>query len=496
MSYLMGSFCTRAFLEFTRRRAIPAAILFVDISSAYYAVVRELIIGSSLHSASIEDIASSLALTVDDLQALKGYVQEDPVLCGEDGGSILHQLTRELHSQTWFLMNQDDTLVETRRGTRPGSSIADVLYSLLFTKVLERRPSFGEESMPIEIPWHGVRDLRPFDRRRAPICHVSARDLIYADDLATCLMARTAAALPGVVQGAGGATMDVLAGHGLKTNLGPKKTAALLSPVGAGAREVRRKIFSQGNGRLAILRDNGPGAWLHAVSHYKHLGSVLSFDGAMVSEAKSKLQNARTCFREGKKEIFCSPRIALARRVVLFKTHVLTALLAGSGAWPWLCATGWRVLDAGLHTMKRQLLRIPHDQQQNWSKERISAHLGVLPLDGLWLSRDCVFLLNLCAQDRMQHLRSYSRRLARCRHSPQPASGCRWQRMRLEAPGHGTVAGHSGLLRRAEAWHLDRLRCVAAFQLFARHSFEPMPKPVTDLSEAQHACLICRVAFL
>ena len=206
LSYAMGFFCTRAFLEFSRRRSVPAAILFVDISSAYYAVVRELIVGGNLSTASLADLAASLSLTSDDLQVLQGHIRAEPVLSGESGGEVLRALTQELHRQTWFLMHDDDTLVQTRRGTRPGSSIADVLYSLLFTKVLQRRPAFGEECVPTLIPWSGHRQVQPFDGRRSSAQQVSAQDLIYADDLATCLLAKSSQALPTVVQRAAGIT--------------------------------------------------------------------------------------------------------------------------------------------------------------------------------------------------------------------------------------------------------------------------------------------------
>ena len=289
--------------------------------------------------------------------------------------------------------------------------------------------------------------------------------------------------------------------------MGPKKTAALLSPSGPGARQTRQRVFSQGGGRLPVLRDNGPGAWLPAVSHYRHLGSVLAFDGSMLGEVRSKLQQARQCFREGKRDIFCSPRIALARRVILFKTHVLSSLLAGAGAWPSLCSGGWHALDAGLHTMTRQMLRIPHSEEQNWSKERIAAVLGILPLPGLLAIERIRFLGQLfrsgpdAAFALLQHAPSAQRAFLDAgvwfceavQHTggPGPIDTC-WEQW---GALFGQVGRFRGLLKRAEAWHLDKLRCEAALQTFARRSFAPVPKPVVSLEEARHACLQCRVAF-
>ncbi|CAE7233488.1 unnamed protein product [Symbiodinium sp. CCMP2592] len=475
-SYVFGFVCTRAFLEYTRRRSIPSAILFTDISSAYYSVIRELLTGGKLEQASVLEIAASLELTPEDLQALQAHVADEPVLCGEDSGPLLAALTQELHSGTWFLMHQDAEVVHTRRGTRPGSSLADVLYGLLFTRVLQRRGDFASEGWKPIIPWNGRRDLQPYDGRAAQQTSVEVQDLVYADDLATCIVERQVARLPAAVRGVASTSIDVLSGHGLRANVGPRKTAALLAPVGAGSKEVRRQVFSINGGRLPILRENGPGVWLTAVAQYKHLGSRISFDGSMAAEVRSKLQSARACFHEGKRDVFCSPRIDLARRVSLFRTHVLSSLFAGSGGWPCLCKRGWSLLETGFYRMLRQMLRIPRHEDQKWTYERILAAVGLPSLEGfLALERlrfvaqlvrsgpDAVFAL-------IQQAPGFLRAIGLAE---------QWLLLATESTGSpGSFAGAwpawcdlmncrgrwKGLLRRAERWHVQRIGALAEYQ--------------------------------
>ena len=169
---------------------------------------------------------------------------------------------------------------------------------------------------------------------------------------------------------------------------------------------------------------------------------------------------------EGKRDIFCSPRIALERRVLLFKTHVLTSLLAGAGAWPWLCAAGWNMLEAGLHNMTRQMLRIPRSAEQNWSRERIAVKLGILPLPGLLAIERIRFLGQLlrsgpdAAFALVQHAPSAQRAFHAAGEwfceavqgtgGPGPMDSCweQWSALLMQ-PGR-----LKGLLKRAEAWHL------------------------------------------
>ena len=507
LSYMVGYFCTRAFLEFARRKSIPAAILFTDISSAYYSVVRELITGRHAASASVTELAATLSLSPEDLQQLQHYVSEEPVLSGEGSGELLTALARELHCSTWFVMHQDSALVRTQRGTRPGSSLADVLYGLLFTKVLQRRGDFSDEGWKPHVPWNGRRDIQSHDGRRADVQQLPVQDLVYADDLATCIVERHSAALAGAVRRVAGDSVDALAGHGLRANIGAKKTAALLAPVGPGSREVRRQLFSVEGGRLAVLRERGPGIWLTAVAHYRHLGSVLSFDGTLTADVRARLQSARGNFLEGKREVFCSPRIDLARRMQLFRAHVLSALLAGSGAWPVLGPKGWSLLETGLLRMLRQMLRIGRHQEQNWSYRRI--------LDATELPN----LTGLLALERLRFLAQLVRggpdeAFALLQQAPSFQSAFRqagaWLHQAVgNTGGPGDIEKHwtawealcrqpgkwRGLLRRAERWHVLANRAEVAFQNFARALWDPVPCPVVDSTATAHACLLCRVAF-
>ncbi|CAE7931567.1 unnamed protein product, partial [Symbiodinium necroappetens] len=485
LSYTMGFFCARSFLEFTRRKQIPAAILFSDISAAYYSVVRELLTGGKLQDASLEELAASLSLSNEDLQFMQSVLAEEPVLNGAGSHDLLAALTRELHSGTWFLMQQDDQIVRTRRGTRPGSSLADVLYALLFIQVLRRRGNFSELGLRPMVPWSGIRDLAPFDGRVAGATSVEVQDLIYADDLATCIVAATAGALPQAIQDVASQSFDTLAGHGLRSNIGPKKTAALMSVVGAGSREVRRAVFTEGRGRVPVLRERGPGVWLDIVSQYRHLGSVIVHDGSLVAEIKAKLQAARTCFHEGKAQVFCAPCVALARRVKLFRAHVLSTLFAGAGAWPLLCKTSWRLLETGLYNMIRQLLRLKPDQDQRWTHHQMLAAVGLPTLEGFLALERLRFLAQLVRggpDAAFALLQQSPRALGAFKEAEQ------WI---LQAVGATGAPGTFG--EQWPAW--EALFAQARYQRFVRDHWERLPSPVVEVPATTHACLECRVAF-
>ncbi|CAE7583236.1 unnamed protein product, partial [Symbiodinium sp. CCMP2456] len=125
-----GHFCTRAFLYSVRAQSCSAAVLFVDLAAAYYSVVRETILGPQLGDRSVCSIAASLGLSAPDLQMMQAHIAEHPVLQEQSAAPLFVELARELHSHTWFVLTNDNTLVRTHRGTRPGGALADVVFNL------------------------------------------------------------------------------------------------------------------------------------------------------------------------------------------------------------------------------------------------------------------------------------------------------------------------------------------------------------------------------
>ena len=181
MSYAFGHFLSRHFLAFAKNRCISAAVIFSDLAAAYYAVVREAVVGARLCQDPIEEISRSLGLTGADLQELQAHILTEPVFdasCSE----LLRAFIRETHVDTWFHVSTDGEVVRTRRGTRPGSCIADVAFNLLFEKVLARRGRFDSNVVPA-IPWSGSKELVLFvDKDHTTAPRVTLQDIAYADD--------------------------------------------------------------------------------------------------------------------------------------------------------------------------------------------------------------------------------------------------------------------------------------------------------------------------
>ena len=90
-------------------------------------------------------------------------------------------------------LRNDNQVVRTRRGTRPGSSWADLTFGVLIRRVLHlrdvNRQRAGCVMAPVSIAWDGYRDWRP---PAQPQGEESLADIVWADDVASCFEARRA----------------------------------------------------------------------------------------------------------------------------------------------------------------------------------------------------------------------------------------------------------------------------------------------------------------
>ena len=76
------------------------------------------------------------------------------------------------------------------------------------------------------------------------------------------------------------------------------------------------------------------GVAIEAVHKFKYLGSMFTSDGKLDSEISHRVANASAAWHSLKRHVWSSKYLTLARKVLIFKTVVLSVLLYGCETWP------------------------------------------------------------------------------------------------------------------------------------------------------------------
>ena len=507
-SAVFGSHVIRLFCRWAAACQRPACVLFADVASAYYNSIRD------LTARRIDDQGRPVSTHahpdgIEPHEGLASALQGPSAFEASGATAWLESLAAEFHRGSWFSLRGDHVPVVTRRGSRPGSSLADLMYSSGVAQIVATRDALRAQSPDAghvpQVPWDSKRDLSP---TQTPTTATPLSDVIWADDLAECFLLSTAQRAAHQVSLEASILDEAFASQGYCLTYGPSKTAARVLLMGDGSRAAKRALF-QGTGTLPVLRETEAAATLPLVTSYKHLGVLVG--SSFLLELRARCASAWAAFRQGKLRAYRCRRIAVARRGTLLSTMVMPRLLFGAGAWPSLNRGESLLFQRTVMSLYRQTLCVPKGEDQHISGAMACALLGLADPntllrverlrylrqlsqaapDTLWalLRQDSSYLKEL--RDAMQWL---FRRVSATVALQDPVS-CweEWTQVMCNSPGR-----FRGWIKRAAALEALRLRAFAALQSYRRCL---VPFCSNERPEPEHgvrfveACLPCRKAF-
>ena len=311
-------------------------------------------------------------------------------MCPPSGGAEawLAGITSELNDLAWMgIAGDNGDPILTRRGTRPGSSFADITFGVLLKRILNFRHHLRgvDTAPPNPVPvWNGERTFAPHAEgalSAAEAKHTRLGDIIWADDLASCIQCDQAEMLPGILATGTGCVADAFAQHGLTVSYGPE-TAAICVLRGPQSRAMRRNVFGscsgKGHSTLCVLRESQEPDQLPLVFSYRHLGVLQNAEGSIRDELQQRVRCAWAAFREGRRKVYKCRQIRIAKRTTALQGLVLSKLVVGAGSWPPLNDREGRLFQTCLASFCRQLLCLPRSAPQHFHWCSLCARTGML----------------------------------------------------------------------------------------------------------------------
>ena len=396
------------------REGRSSAIVFVDISNAFYRLLRQHIVQIKGECRSAQQLFDRLGLPPESYGEFCALL-ERPSAVQEAGVSPhLQALFSEFFESTWFKLRDDDQLVQTRRGSRPGDSFADLCFSFALVKIVGPAIESISVNFPdIRVAWNG--EASPFPERETctwldPVMPVWADDLALAFDAAnaTDLLQKCEliiACLFGCLQNAG-----------LRPNLKPGKSEVLLDLRGKGALQCRRQLAFQDH-KIAITTAVDPFS-VSVVGAYRHLGTWIQVGGGIARELKVKFATAHDAMTKYRSQIFANRAMTLRRKRQFFDSLVLSVITYNAAVWVPRNKRQEGQIESAFHRLYQRFAVLHYGASaMTWSRKwllyKLSLpeakiimtvarlrYLGQLIVAGqpiLWalLQRDCSWLLQL-----------------------------------------------------------------------------------------------------
>ena len=278
-----GAQCLQTFGRLTANANLSSAVVFVDLANAFHRLIRELVSGAT-YDPDVEHILTNLA--DGSAQGVQAWLQLPALLTRLGVSEKLTVLLQDIHMCTWMTIADTGRFCRTRRGSRPGSPLADVVFHVLMlgaTYAIEQWLADREDYQSC------LRDLG-----------ITIGAVVWSDDLAVPFCCRQPHDLPLALEDLMHCIMDVFHRRGFDLNIAKHKTSAVVSFRGLGASKLRTQynLAIPAGMPIAPLATQ-PGFFLHFVPVYKHLGIMFSADGSLRAELNHRLVCTRLFYGLG-----------------------------------------------------------------------------------------------------------------------------------------------------------------------------------------------------
>ena len=235
-----GSHYIRLVQDWAGGKGMSSAVIFFDITAAYYTVLRELAFGGCSDE-SVVTLLRRLDLPPSAAHDLAAYLGECASLADAGVPEHLSAMTAEVLTNTWGMTQGCPHIAASRRGSRPGDPLADAIFGFVFGRCRRRiRDKLRSAGLVAQVPWSGANCLEA-EVGPGGGCSAEISDIGYADDLALPVVA-PAGDLLDMVAVACAIVLDGLLRHGWAPNMGGGKTETVIRLVGKGAVEQSQRL--------------------------------------------------------------------------------------------------------------------------------------------------------------------------------------------------------------------------------------------------------------
>ena len=326
----------RAHMRRAARRKRSAGVLFLDLTEAFYRILREFAIGGSPTDELLAHVLHCLQMPSSAMHDIRAMLL-NPCALQEAGLSQTAQnCIRAIHTGTFFWLDGQGDVARTSQGTRPGDSFADIIFGYAWALVLKKLEGFMIDQQLVEAMPEA---LQPGFFEECLLHHGSQHaEHIYIgptwmDDLALCLEADSPQALESRIGQSTSCLLELRERHLMTPNLAKGKTEMLLVFRGPRSRHFTNKHYGLNASGLFPIAHEETMRFIQIVKRYKHLGGWMHHKQDQRVEIKQKAALAHETFSRHRKILFANENIAIGKRAELFTTLVLTKMLYGADSW-------------------------------------------------------------------------------------------------------------------------------------------------------------------
>ena len=131
-----ASLVLRLYAQIAHKAGVSFFLTFLDIRSAYYRLYQQWAASSGFNDQDFARFLQQLGQPPETMHEFLALFQKSSAM-KEAGFSSHHEaVVASENAATWFVFPSSNAITSTTVGVRPGDSIADIMFSLVFSRLL------------------------------------------------------------------------------------------------------------------------------------------------------------------------------------------------------------------------------------------------------------------------------------------------------------------------------------------------------------------------
>ena len=372
----LASLLLSSTLSVIKRKSLTSLSLFIDVKAAYYSVLRQVLLPMPTSSADLDDLLESVEIPIA-LVPLVEHLLANPCLLASYTSAHLLAVLADVHQDTHFLVEGVGSVARTRKGTRPGDPLADMLFNIMLAPLL-RSAQEVLVNKKVQVTLEKVEApvyASPLDPSEATLGNVTLAD----DCVFPCVVPHGLAPeeLPQLIAGITSDIAKLFSARGLALNFASGKCGMVVVTAGKFARRYRQVLFLE---RGAKIKIPDYGAELHLDNVYKHLGTKLTTALSSDCEVCARLAAHSKAIGPLRATVLNRKGLLVSSKLHIVESLATSVLVSNSGAWIPPKAGSLKKLDrAAYATYKRAMGLQWKPQGKHAAMANVFCEAGKLP---------------------------------------------------------------------------------------------------------------------
>ena len=314
-------------MAWCKTKGLPAAAVFFDLKAAFYTVLRQSLVDNLQDTDCLHAALQRLGLHPDHISQMLLHAHDDQAT---DGLSAhLTTILRDMLSTTFFEIKGLDTPCHTTRGTRPGDPVADILFNLAMTTMMEEfRTLLTQRS---GAPWLGQGDAVTDFTSSDNVPTEGYIDISFVDDTVVLIHGPHNEAVLPIVQQTVECMIEVTERRGLQLSFDAGKTECIWTMRGKGSRKFKEQMAEVGT---SLMWESATRPYfLNLVYDYKHLGTHLQHGHRHNREITARGNACKSQCGVLTRPFFMKKTISLHAKAAVFRSLCLSKLMYNAHVW-------------------------------------------------------------------------------------------------------------------------------------------------------------------